>query len=57
MKPILSPLFDTHGRPVQLGALLAEGGEGAIYPRKDRGEILAKVFHPASPELERARGE
>ena len=57
MKPIPSPLFDTRGRPVQLGALLAQGGEGAIYPCDRRGDILAKVFHPASPELGRARGE
>lgn len=41
-----STVYDTNRQPQELGALLAQGGEGAIHPLRQRPDILVKRYHP-----------
>lgn len=44
-------VFDDAGRPVGLGAVLGQGGEGAVYEVVSQPALVAKVYHnPLSPE-------
>ena len=38
-------LYDQQGRPLDVGARLASGGEGAVYPLARDLSRLAKVYH------------
>lgn len=40
-----SNVLDRNGAVKQLGAELARGGEGTIYPLTDRADILVKCYH------------
>ena len=40
-----SNVLDRNGAVKQLGAELARGGEGSIYPLTDRADILVKCYH------------
>ncbi|QDZ26580.1 kinase [Noviherbaspirillum sp. UKPF54] len=40
-------VYSSEREPQQLGELLAKGGEGEIYPLRDRPEILIKIYHDA----------
>ncbi len=40
-----SKVLDRNGAVKQLGAELARGGEGTIYPLTDRADILVKCYH------------
>lgn len=39
-------VYDRIGEPQQLGDLLAKGGEGAVYPLKNRPEVVVKLYFP-----------
>jgi len=43
--PSYSNVLDRNGAVKQLGAELARGGEGSIYPLTDRADILVKCYH------------
>ncbi|MGL4447817.1 MAG: hypothetical protein ACRCYV_10005 [Aeromonas sp.] len=38
-------VFDAQGTPAELGALLAKGGEGSVYPLQDKPNVLVKIYH------------
>jgi DNA-binding helix-hairpin-helix protein with protein kinase domain len=40
-------LFDTNGRPIKLGAKIAQGGEGSVYALADNPALVAKIYHPS----------
>ena len=42
------PMFDGHGRGVQLGALLGKGGEGAVYDLTGDPTRVGKIYHDAN---------
>jgi DNA-binding helix-hairpin-helix protein with protein kinase domain len=42
-----STVYDLNHQPQILGDKLAQGGEGEIYPLRDRPEVLLKRYHPA----------
>lgn len=42
MAPIL---YDLHGTPVQIGAVLGQGGEGKVLAVNDRHDCVAKIYH------------
>jgi DNA-binding helix-hairpin-helix protein with protein kinase domain len=43
--PSYTNVLDRNGAVKQLGAELARGGEGTIYPLTDRADILVKCYH------------
>jgi DNA-binding helix-hairpin-helix protein with protein kinase domain len=52
--PAARQLWDHQGRPIDLGPLLASGGEGAVHTVAGDPGLLAKVYHrPPDPD----RGE
>jgi DNA-binding helix-hairpin-helix protein with protein kinase domain len=38
-------LFDSSGRPLQLGQQLGAGGEGAVFELRDRSDLVVKLYH------------
>ncbi len=46
---------DNAGRTVELGPLIAKGGEGAVYPVVGNAELVAKIYHqpPATAKVEK----
>ncbi|HET8629548.1 MAG TPA: hypothetical protein VFL91_19190 [Thermomicrobiales bacterium] len=50
-RPAAPPVVDSRGRPVVLDALVARGGEGAVYLVAQRPDLVAKLYHaPAGAE-------
>lgn len=47
MSHALSIIYDLHQQPQHLGEKLAQGGEGEIYPLRERPHVLLKRYHPA----------
>lgn len=39
-------IFDKQGSEKRLGAKLAAGGEGTVYPLLDNPKVLIKIYHP-----------
>lgn len=39
-------IYDKQGQAKTLGAKLAEGGEGAVYPLEGNPKVLVKIYHP-----------
>jgi len=37
------PVFDLTGRPLHLGSVLGQGGEGVVYEVRDRSDVAVKV--------------
>ncbi len=40
-------VYDLNRQPQRLGEKMTQGGEGEIYPLRDRPEVLLKRYHPA----------
>lgn len=47
MSIVLSTVYDLNHQPQALDEKLAQGGEGEIYPLRDRPQVLLKRYHPA----------
>lgn len=47
MSHALTTVYDLHQQPQHLSEKLAEGGEGEIYPLRDRPQVLLKRYHPS----------
>jgi DNA-binding helix-hairpin-helix protein with protein kinase domain len=43
----VTDIFDGHSRPVRLGQLLGQGGEGAVYELATDSNVAAKIFSNA----------
>jgi DNA-binding helix-hairpin-helix protein with protein kinase domain len=50
----VTDIFDSHSQPVRLGALLGQGGEGAVYELATNSNVAAKIF---SNTLSREKAE
>jgi DNA-binding helix-hairpin-helix protein with protein kinase domain len=50
---MVSEVFDLNGRVQQVGDLLGQGGEGAVYTLRDRPDVAVKCFSPEKLEKHR----
>lgn len=42
----ITTVYDAQLQPQHVGAMLARGGEGSVYPLSTRSDVVVKVYHP-----------